>query len=110
MARLKTIHWWEWWPFRSWRIVAEVGDADEIPSRLPRNGVVLVGSLHAPKWLGFDCPCRNGHRVLLNLQLRHLPRWRLIENRPLTVLPSVDERGPAGRCHYFMRQGKIVWT
>src|SRR5438874_6766630 len=36
--------------FRS-RIVAVVEAADDVPERLPRNGVVLVGSSTQPKWI-----------------------------------------------------------
>jgi hypothetical protein len=89
--------------------VAEVDAADDVPRRLPRNGVVLVGH-PIPKWLGFDCPCRSGHRVLLNLEPTRRPHWRVLKDRQLTVSPSVDESGPQGRCHYLIERGKIVWV
>lgn len=81
-----------------------------MPDKLPRNAVVVVGSTHRPKWLGFDCPCRKGHRILLNLDTSRWPHWRLGPGRRVTISPSVDSDGPAGRCHYFITRGKVIWT
>jgi hypothetical protein len=106
------ISWWQWWPFQKWRIVGKVESADEIPDALPRNSAVLVGSAAAPKWIAFDCPCRTGHRIMLNTDRIRLPHWRVDLSEPsrLTLSPSVDFRGDRRRCHYFVRAGKIVWA
>jgi len=93
----------------SWRLVATVDAADEVPLRLPRRGFVLVGSRQRPRWLAFDCPCRARHRVLATLDSAHSPHWNLGRTRKLTVWPSFDCRGPAGRCHYFIRDGRVLW-
>jgi Family of unknown function (DUF6527) len=110
MASLGRIPWWQWIPGRRWRIVAAVEDADEIPSRLPRNGVVLVGSRQQPKWLAFDCPCRTGHRIIVSLDVTHTPHWILVDERDLTVWPSLDYRAHDRRCHYIISYGRVVWT
>ena len=39
MADVAKISWWQWVPIYGWRIVAVVESADEVPQRLPRNGV-----------------------------------------------------------------------
>src|SRR5213593_4188245 len=106
MAAMK-LRWWEWWPWRRWRIVGEVDAADNIPTRLPRNAAVLVGTRQAPKWLSFDCPCRSGHRIVLNLDRSRWPHWRIGTGRRMTLSPSVDSSRPQGRCHYLITGGRV---
>jgi hypothetical protein len=83
--------------------------AADIPDRLPARHGVIVGTDSHPKWLVFDCPCRRGHRVMLNLDPGHTPRWRVSATTPLTLHPSVDERSPVGHCHYVVREGRVRW-
>lgn len=109
MASLKGVRWWHWIPRRTWRIVAKVDAADDVPARLPRNGVVVVGSRQQPKWLAFDCPCRTGHRVMVNLDANRSPQWRFTDERALSVWPSFDCRGPSLRCHYLITRGDVFW-
>ena len=108
MALDGRLRWWQALPHRKWRLVLLVDEADEVPERLPRRGAVLVGAAEKPKWIAFDCPCRQGHRVMLNLDLRRLPAWSLVSQRPLTRSPSIDDY--AVGCHFFLRQGKIKWA
>lgn len=110
MASVSSIPWWQWIPRFSWRIVAVVEAADEIPLRLPRRGVVLVGSRHQPKWLAFDCPCTTRHRIMVTLEPTHTPHWSLVSEQKLTVWPSVDFRTHGRRCHYFIKYGRIIWV
>jgi hypothetical protein len=100
-----------WLPSRrGFRVVAIVDAADEIPDDLPRMGAVLVGTTERPTWLAFDCPCRDHHRVMLNLDRNRRPTWAVIGTKPLTVRPSIDEYRGAERCHYFIRQGRVQWV
>ena len=102
--------WHQWLPFRRWRILGQVEAADEVPDRLPRHGAVLVGSVASPKWLAFDCACRSGHRIMLNLDSSRKPQWNLVYTKPLSVSPSIDYIGPKRRCHYFVRNGRTYWA
>ncbi len=110
MADLAAIPIWQWLPFFPWRIVAIIDAADAIPSRLPRRGAVLVGSRSHPKWLAFDCPCRGGHRVMLNVDSSRSPHWSMSVDGLLTIGPSVDTRDSARRCHFFIRNGRLAWV
>jgi hypothetical protein len=106
------IGWWNWLPSNNWRIVGTVESADDIPRHIPRNGVVLVSSNGYPKWVAFDCPCRSGHRIMLNTDRNRFPYWqsKVSRSAKLTISPSVDFHGPNQRCHYFLRLGKILWV
>jgi hypothetical protein len=110
MGKIGQMSLWDWIPGRSWRIVATVEAADEIPPQLPSTGAVLVGSIKHPKWLAFDCPCKTGHRIMITLDQKHFPHWSIFNEKKLTVSPSVDYRVPGRRCHYLIRQGKVIWV
>ena len=107
MADVMRISWWQWLPIFSWRIVAVVESADDIPTRLPRNGAVLVGVRARPKWIAFDCPCRSGHRIMLNADRTRLPHWVIKADGSLTISPSIDYTHPLRRCHYFIQKGRV---
>lgn len=109
MANVLKISWWQWLPIHGWRIVGVIESADEIPLRLPRNGAILVGALSNPKWIAFDCPCQNGHRIMLNTDKNRWPYWSINIQDSLTISPSIDYRDSKLRCHYFIRNGRIKW-
>lgn len=112
MAGAMKIPWWQWWPLRAWRTVGVVESADEIPDRLPRRGAVLVGAPGRFKWVSFDCPCRRKHRVLLNTDRARRPFWavEVSDRGRLSISPSIDQLDGGRRCHYFVRDGKTLWT
>jgi hypothetical protein len=110
MADMTKIRFWQWLPVFRWRVVAVVDSADEVPRKLPRNGAVLVGSHTRPKWIVFDCPCRSGHRIMLNTDRARSPHWSTTVQGRLTISPSVDFKESNRRCHYFVRNGRIRWV
>lgn len=102
--------WWRWLPFQRWRSVGWADAADEVPVRLPPRGVVLVGDPGRLKWVAFDCPCGRAHRILLNTDAARRPFWQVAETGGLTVAPSVNATRNGRRCHYHIRNGKILWA
>jgi|SRR5882672_12966441 len=102
--------WLDFLPWRRWRVVATVEAADQIPAELPLHGAVVVGTIGKPKWVAFDCPCGRKHRIMVSLDPRHRPHWRLIPSPNLTLLPSIDAVNQGRRCHYFMRNGRAEWV
>lgn len=97
-------------PRRRWRIVAQVEEADLVPDRLPRRGAALAGPPGTPKWLALDCPCGTGHRLLVNLDSRRRPSWRLVSSKPLTIRPSLDITQAGTRCHFTITSGTVRWA
>jgi len=45
------ISWWQWLPIWRRRVVGAAESADEVPDRLPRNGVALIGNVNRTKWI-----------------------------------------------------------
>ena len=104
-----------WWrslplPWRVWRVVGQVGAGDEVPDLLPYGGVVLVGPRRNSTWATFDCPCRTGHRIMVNLDKAWHPVWNIYSLKPLSIRPSVDDMTPERRCHFTVRDGNIYWA
>lgn len=104
--------WLQWLPFRTWKVVGTVDFADEIPEELPPKSAIVVASGKRQKWVVFDCPCKTGHRIMLNLDPVRKPTWKLEVARrgQFTIHPSIDFHGNDRRCHYFVRDGKVRWT
>lgn len=112
MAEMKRlVAWWQSLPlpWRTWRIVEHVGAGDEVPERLPYRGVVLVGAPRSATWAVLDCPCRAGHRLMVNLDRTRHPFWRIESGKPLSIRPSIDNITPERRCHFIVRGGKTSW-
>ena len=113
MAGMKRlIAWWQSLPlpWRPWRIVGQVGAGDEVAERLPHRGVVLVGTRESATWAVFDCPCRTGHRLMVNLDRARHPFWTIESRTPLSIRPSIDDITPERRCHFTIRGGTLRWS
>lgn len=84
----------------------------DIPEFLESGHAVLVAEDPSrPQWLGFDCPCRRHHRLLINLADSRRPRWtyQLDKRGKVTLYPSVDSVSDVGRCHFWLRRGTTTW-
>lgn len=82
----------------------------DVPSYLPQQLMAIVGTVDAPKWAVFRCPCRRDHRITLNLQPTNRPRWRLqLHPSGPTLRPSVFVRDKT-RCHFWIRRGRVIWA
>jgi hypothetical protein len=46
---------------------------------------------------------------MLNLDSENCPCWRIDNDYPLNLHPSVDERSRVGHCHYTLRNGRVRW-
>jgi hypothetical protein len=105
------IPWWRWIvPSWRWKVVAQVEAGDQVPTRLPKHSAVLVGTGNYPKWLALDCPCRTGHRLMVNLDRGRRPYWTITTSPRLVLKPSIDSITPSRRCHFLLRDGKVTWV
>ncbi|MEU0879531.1 DUF6527 family protein [Lentzea sp. NPDC005914] len=95
------------WPY----IVAGHADAaDEIPEKLVARTAVTVQSGDRHTWVAFDCPRHPNERIMLNLSTSRRPCWRINSEQPFTLYPSVDATHSGGRCHFWVRRGRLKWA
>ena len=106
------IAWWQSLPlpWHNWRIVGQVLAGDEVSERLPHRGIVLVGPPKYATWAVMDCPCRTGHRLMVNLDKTRRPVWKIESRIPLSIRPSIDNVTQERRCHFTIRAGKTIWA
>ena len=105
----------DWWqslplPWRNWRIVGYVCSADEVPEQLPDKGVVLVGAPETLSWAALDCPCRERHRLMVNLDKAWYPFWSIERQKPLSIRPSIADITLGRRCHFVIQNGRVRWS
>ena len=83
----------------------------EAPASIPRHALILIGTEQHPKWAAFECPCGTGHKIMVSLVPTHPRNWRLeLANGRPTLLPSIDYSDEHGRCHFWLRDGRIEFT
>ena len=95
-----------------WRfLISGAADAaDEVPDKIAPRSAVLVRSGDRLTWLVFDCPRHRNERVMLNLSARRRPSWKILDESNLTVYPSVDALHAGGRCHFWVKRGRVKWV
>lgn len=47
---------------------------------------------------------------MLNLDPGRWPRWRVSDEAPLTLWPSVDMETNGRCCHYVIHHGHVTWV
>ena len=111
MAR-RILEWLTCRLYGRWRVLTIATDVDKIPCRISHRRAYLVATSTMNKWLVFDCPCRTGHRLLINLDATRPPYWsiKLSTSQLITLSPSIDYRVGSQRCHFVFRKGRIRWT
>ncbi len=105
-----SLSWWSRRPRRRYAILGTVADADLVPDRLPRKGIVLVASDSGLKWIAFDCPCSRRHRLLIPLAESRRPHWMLDDSNHPSLRPSIDSHESGERCHFWLSNGRIRWA
>jgi hypothetical protein len=105
----------DWWRRHRWtrpRIRRTIFYAvrEELPSGIPRDELLVVGSRGDPKWALLACPCGRGHQLTINLSKSRSPYWEICEEvGGPSLSPSIDSVSPY-RCHFWLKQGLVDWV
>jgi hypothetical protein len=104
--------WWKRFTqrCRSLHVSGRVNASDMVPESLTKREVVLVGNPGNETWAVFDCPCRKGHRLMLNLHKERHPLWRIACYKPLSIWPSIHATTRGRECHFFLKSGRVIWV
>jgi len=110
MARRLIRDFLEWASRRRWRVTGTYDDIDDVPEVLKTRDIAIVATPQFVKWIIFDCPCRAGHRIMINADPSRKPAWDLRATLPATICPSVDFANHERRCHYSIVNGRTHWA
>lgn len=108
------MNWRKFWRSASqWfkgRQVLVLEQVDEIPDRLAKGKLYLLGEGRHLWAVAMQCPCSCGDIIHLNLLLDARPCWRLIKHRDGTVSlsPSIWRQGGC-LSHFFIRNNRVEW-
>lgn len=100
----------EWASRRRWQVTGTYDDIDDVPEVLTSREIAIIATPQFVKWIIFDCPCRTGHRIMVNADLSRKPAWDLRAKLPATIWPSVDFANHQRRCHYSIINGRTHWA
>ncbi len=94
-----------------WKSRYRVVFVEDLPDRLGRKSLYVVGERACPHYAAMACPNRRCATILtMNLLPDDHPQWRLAVSQQgvPTLAPSVWRRTGCG-CHFFLREGRIDW-
>ena len=81
-----------------------------LPSKL-NSDIYIVRRGGYDRRAVFNCPCKCGRRIDLNLVSGRGPHWSLtVKKGKATISPSVWLRNERCRSHFFIRESKVDWV
>ena len=86
---------------------------EDLPDNTQKNTVYIIGGRKHPFSVAIICP-RQACRQIIHLDVSSQvnKRWRITEHSDgqISLSPSVYVTGLPCRCHYWLREGRIVWS
>lgn len=94
-----------------WQQLLTVVRTDEPPKRLSPRHLYVIGERGEDWYATMLCPCGCDAVIDVNLVPPGRPCWKLTvhDDGTPTLTPSVWRQVDC-RAHFFLRQGRIVWT
>lgn len=86
---------------------------EDLPSDVQKNTVYIIGGRKHPFYAAIVCPRRACQQVIhLDVSPMVTKRWRITEHSggQISLVPSVHVTNLPCHCHYWLRQGRIVWA
>lgn len=86
---------------------------EDLPETPERNTIYVVGGREYPYYAVVVCPRRKCRKAIhLEISPEFKRRWKFRENRngTLSLSPSIHVTDSSCRCHYWIKNGKVVWA
>ena len=86
---------------------------EDLPVAPCKNTVYVIGGREHPFYAAIACPRKTCRQVIhLDVSPDVDKRWRITEhdNGRITLSPSIQVNGLPCRCHYWLRNGQVVWS
>jgi hypothetical protein len=92
---------------RKYSGVKFVSSLSDVPGNTA-DYIYIVGTLAKAKWVVFDCPCSQGHRLTVNLMKSVRPRWNLKMSKDrISLSPSIIVTDHPCRSHFWLESNRI---
>lgn len=110
MKWLRDIGNWLSRVFRGGRPFA-VTRVEDVPDVIKPGVIYMIGDTSMPWAVSFMCPCGCEEIISLSLIPTDRPRWqaRIQKDGLITLSPSIW-RTKGCRSHFFIQNGRVVWT
>ena len=85
---------------------------EDLPDDPERNTIYIIGGKQYPFYAAVVCPRKKCKEVVhLDVHDESGKRWRITEHedKTITLHPSIYVTGLPCKCHYWIRQGRVVW-
>lgn len=87
---------------------------ENLPKKLKKRAVYIVGGRKYPFQAVFICPKSCGKTITLNISPQHKrwEKWQFTEhkNGSISLYPSIWMKTFNCGCHYWLKKGRIIWT
>jgi hypothetical protein len=81
----------------------------DLPDKILKNKLYIVGSEEYPWCLAFICPCGCQDEIQLNTLEKVRPCWKAIRGeKGSTINPSINRKVGCSS-HFFIRDGMVIW-
>ena len=91
---------------RQYTDVKFVNSLPDVPIEIG-NDIYIIRSTGKAKWVVFDCPCLNGHKLTVNLMKNTYPRWKLkLFRKKVSLSPSIMVTDHACKSHFWMESNR----
>ena len=85
---------------------------EDLPEKTDRKTIYIIGGREHPFYAAFSCPRKQCKQTIhLEISPDFKKRWKVYEHEDgsLTFSPSVYIADSPCKCHYWIRNGHIVW-
>ena len=102
------------WISNLWVSKYKTAWVEDLPKELDKSTIYIVGGKEHPFQAVFLCSRSCGKVISLNISKQHnkWERWIVTEhkNSTISLYPSIWMKTFDCNCHYWFREGRIIWV
>ena len=85
---------------------------EDLPDNIEKNTIYIIGGRKYPFYAAITCPKKRCKKIIhLEISPDSVRKWEVQEhkNETLTLNPSIFVTKHSCKCHYWIREGRVVW-
>ena len=88
---------------------------EDLPKQTKKNIIYIIGGRKYPFYAAIPCPMKNCEKIIhlaISEDFAKNKKWDIHEHKDktLSVYPSIHVIDSSCRCHYWIRQGHVIWS